>query len=59
MTYANTQNGQHKNGKLPAKLAEETTWNKFCVDIIGPYQTCRRGKEILIVKYVTMIDLIT
>ena len=25
-----------KCGKLPAKLAEETLWNKLCVDLTGP-----------------------
>ena len=28
----------NKNGKLSAKLAEETILNKLCVDIIGPYK---------------------
>ena len=33
-----------KNGKLPANMAEETPWNKLCVDIIGPYKIRRKGK---------------
>ena len=24
-----------KNGKLTAKMAEETPWNKLCVDLVG------------------------
>ena len=48
-----------KYGKLPAKLAEETAWNKICVDITGPYKISRRGKEPFILKSVTMIDLVT
>ena len=48
-----------KYGKLPAKLAEETPWNKICVDIIGPYKICRKGRYNLIKKYVTMIDPVT
>ena len=27
-----------KSGKLPDKIAEETLWNKLCVDLIGPYK---------------------
>ena len=26
-----------KNGKLPAKLAEEIPYDNLCVDLIGPY----------------------
>ena len=37
-------------------MAEETPWNKLCVDIIGPYKIFRNGKEPLILKSVTMID---
>ena len=33
-----------KNVKLPARLAEETPWNKLCVDLIGPYKICRKEK---------------
>ena len=46
-------------GKLPAKLAEETQWNKLCVDIIGPYKIYRKGKETIILKGVIMIGPIT
>ena len=48
-----------KNGKFPDKLAEETPWNKLCVDIIGPYKILSKGKEPIILKYVTMIDPVT
>ena len=50
----------YKYGKLPAKLGEETPWNKICVDIIVPYFIRRKGKkENLHLKYVTIIDLVT
>ena len=42
MMYANVQNG--KKSKLLAKLAEETPWNKICVDIIGVYKILSKGK---------------
>ena len=48
-----------KYGKLPAKSAEETPWNKLCVDLIGPYRILRKGKEPLILKSVTMIEPVT
>ena len=48
-----------KYGKLPAKLSEETQWNKLCVDIIGPYKILRKGKDPLILKSVTMIYPVT
>ena len=44
-----------KNSKIPAKVVEETPWNKLCVDFIGPYKIRRRGKKLLILKSVTMI----
>ena len=44
MTYTNVQNINKKYGKLPAKLAEETLWNKLCVDLIGPYRIRIKGK---------------
>ena len=59
MTYANVQNGQQKYSKLPAKLAEETLWNKICVELIGPYKILRKGKEPLILKVITRIDPVT
>ena len=44
---------------MPAKISEETTRNKICVDIIGPYKIRRKGKDTLILKSVTMIYPIT
>ena len=46
-------------GKIPAKLAEEIPRKKLCVDIIGPYKICRKGREPLILKVVTMIYTVT
>ena len=54
-----TKRSTKKYGKLPAKLPEEIPWNKIYVDLIGPYKICRKGKETLILKYVTMIDPVT
>ena len=34
----------NKYGKLPAKLAEETLWNKLCVDLLVPYKIRSKGK---------------
>ena len=34
-----------KNGKLPAKLAEEISWNKLFVDLLGTYVIGRKGKK--------------
>ena len=52
-TYKTTSK---KNGKLPAKMAEETPWNKLCVYLIGPYKILIKVKEPLILKEVTLID---
>ena len=49
----------NKYGKLNAKLAEETPWEKLCVDLTDPYKIRRKGKDTLILKAVTMIDPIT
>ena len=55
----NIQNDK-KNGKLPAKLAEEIPWNKLCVDLIGTYVIRRKGrKENLHIISVMMIDPVT
>ena len=54
-----TKCSETKYGKLPAKVAEETPWNKLCVDLKGPYKIGRKGKEPLILKAVTMIDHFT
>ena len=59
MPCANLQNGQQKNGKLLARMREETPWNKVCVDIMSTYKIHRKGKYTLILKDVTMIDPIT
>ena len=59
VTCANVQNGKKKNDKLPAKMTEETPWNKICVDLIGPYKIRIKGKEPLILKAVTMIHPVT
>ena len=42
-TCQRTKQSTIKYGKLPAKLAEETPWNKLCVDLIGPYKIRRKG----------------
>ena len=56
MTHANLQKSQQKNGKFPAKLADETLWKKIFVDLKGPYKIRRKGKEPLILKEITIID---
>ena len=48
-----------KYGELPAKLSEGILWNKLCVDITVPYKILIQGREPIILKSVTMIDLIT
>ena len=48
-----------KHGKLPDKLAEETPWNKLCVDLIGTYKILRKGKQPIILKAVTIIYPVT
>ena len=44
---------------MPAKLAEETQWNKLCVDFIRPYKIRRKGRYNIILKAVKIIDPIT
>ena len=46
-------------GKLPAKLSEETPWNKLCLDLIGPYKIHRKRKQPLLLKSITMIGPVT
>ena len=59
MTYDNVKNGQQqKNGKLPSKLAEETPWNKLCVDLIGHYKIHINGKDPIILEDVAMTETI-
>ena len=48
-----------KHGQLPAKLEEEITWDKLCVDLIGPNKIRIKGRDNLILKSVTMIEPIT
>ena len=57
--YQNTKRSVKEYGKLPAKMVEETPWNRLCVNLIGPYKIRRKGKEPPILKSVTMIDPIT
>ena len=38
---------------------DETPWNKLFVGLIGPYKICRKGKDYLILKDVTMIIPVT
>ena len=45
-----------KCGKFPAKLSDETPWNKLCVDLTGTYKIRVKWKEPLILKSITMID---
>ena len=33
-----TKESTKKYGLLPAKEAEDTPWEKLCVDLIGPYK---------------------
>ena len=58
-TCQRTKRSIVKYGKLPAKLAEETPWNKLCVYLIGPYKIRSKRKEPLILKSITMIDPVT
>ena len=51
---------KQKYGKLIAKLAEEISWNKLCVDIIVTCDIQLKGKkEKLYLKSVTMINSVT
>ena len=63
VTYCNTcqrtKRSVIKYDKLPAKLNEETSWNKICVDLIGPYKITREGEETLILKSGTIIYPVT
>ena len=59
-TFQRTNLSNKKYDKLPAKEAEETPWNKICVDQIVPYIKSRKlHKENLNLKAVTMIDNVT
>ena len=54
-----TKRSTKKYDKLPAKLSEEITWNKLCVDFIFPYKISRKGVYPTILKAVTIIDPVT
>ena len=49
-------NNNINNSKLPDNIVYETPRNKLFVDLIGPYKISRKGKDILTLKSVTMID---
>ena len=59
MFCVNVETFNKKNGKLPAKLAEEMPRNKLCVNLKGPYRIPRKGKEPKILEAVTMIEPVT
>ena len=44
-TCQRTKQSNKKYGILPNKLAEEITWNKLCVYIIGPHAIRRKVQE--------------
>ena len=59
-TCQSTKRSNIKYGKLPAKLAEEISWDKLFVDIIAPYAIGRKLKKYkLHLKYVSIIDPVT
>ena len=45
-----------KYGHVPPKIAESQPWEHLCVDMIGPYQTRRKGKKTLRLQAIAMID---
>ena len=45
-----------KYGKLPPKQVETNSWDTLCVDLIGPYTIPRKGKNLLKLWCLTMID---
>ena len=44
---------------MPPKQAETNTWDTLCVDLIGPYTIPRKGKKLLKLWCLTMIDHVT
>ena len=56
---SNAKNINKQYANLTANLVNKTPCNKLCVYLIGPYKFCRKGKEPLILKYVTAIDIVT
>jgi Integrase zinc binding domain len=55
-TFLRNKRKVKKYGHIPPKEAEATPWDKMCIDLIGPYTICRKGKQDLICKCVTTID---
>ena len=47
---------KHFRDDLPAKEAEGTPWECLCVDLIGEYKIKQKGKKMLKMKAVAMID---
>jgi hypothetical protein len=48
-----------KHSELPAKAAEENTWDTSCVNLIGPCKIERKGKQDLKLWCLTMINMAT
>ena len=55
-TCQRTKRTHSKYGHLPAKEAEAEPWDKLCVDMIGPYTMKVKGKKLMTLWCVTMID---
>jgi hypothetical protein len=47
---------KEKHGHMPPKIAESQPWEHSCVDMIGPYQTQRKGKKTSRLQAIAMID---
>ena len=45
-----------KYGKLTPKQAETNPWDKLCVDLIGPYTIPQKGKKLLKLWCLTIIN---
>ena len=37
-------------------LSDDISWNKLCVDLIGPYKIRNKDKNYLVIKSVTIIE---
>ena len=37
-------------------LYDDISWNKLCVDLIGPYKIRNKDKNYLVIKSVTIIE---
>ena len=55
-TCLRAKKNNRKYAKLPPKRAETNTWDKLCVDLIGPYTIPRKGKNPLRLWCLTMIN---